>query len=302
MLECDDLRSFLAIARHGNLSAAARALKVTQTTMGRRLDVLHAKVGARLLQRTPAGFVLTPAGERVMANVERMEAEALSVERAITGEDARIAGQVRITTVESFGARILTPLLKPLLDRQPELEIELITDTRSLSLSRREADVALRLAEFEQHEAVVRRVGDMAFGLYASPGYLEARGRPDLDAGSPGHACVSLQEDLALLPEAKQLAEVMREGRVKLRANSREAQLQAALAGFGLAMLPCYLVLDQKLVELPLPKGRLMRGIWLGVHRDTRHTPRIRLVLDQLSQGLREQALALNPPEADSGR
>lgn len=302
MLEWDDLRSFLAIARHGSLSAAARALKVTQTTMGRRLDVLHAKVGARLLQRTPAGFVLTPAGERVMANVERMEAEALSVERAITGEDARIAGQVRITTVESFGARILTPLLKPLLDRQPELEIELITDTRSLSLSRREADVALRLAEFEQHEAVVRRVGDMAFGLYASPGYLEAHGRPDLDAGSPGHACVSLQEDLALLPEAKQLAEVMREGRVKLRANSREAQLQAALAGFGLAMLPCYLVLDQKLVELPLPKGRLMRGIWLGVHRDTRHTPRIRLVLDQLSQGLREQALALNPPEADSGR
>jgi DNA-binding transcriptional LysR family regulator len=270
--------------------------------MGRRLEGLHAKTGARLLQRTPAGFVLTPAGERVMANVERMEAEALSIERAITGEDARIAGQVRITTVESFGARILTPLLKPLLDRQPELEIELITDTRSLSLSRREADVALRLAEFEQHEAVVRRVGDMAFGLYASPGYLEARGRPDLDAGSPGHACVSLQEDLALLPEAKQLAEVMREGRVRLRANSREAQLQAALAGFGLAILPCYLVLDQKLVELPLPKGRLMRGIWLGVHRDTRHTPRIRLVLDQLSQGLREQALALNPPEADSGR
>jgi DNA-binding transcriptional LysR family regulator len=302
MLEWDDLRSFLAIARHGSLSAAARALKVTQTTMGRRLEGLHAKTGARLLQRTPAGFVLTPAGERVMANVERMEAEALSIERAITGEDARIAGQVRITTVESFGARILTPLLKPLLDRQPELEIELITDTRSLSLSRREADVALRLAEFEQHEAVVRRVGDMAFGLYASPGYLEARGRPDLDAGSPGHACVSLQEDLALLPEAKQLAEVMREGRVRLRANSREAQLQAALAGFGLAILPCYLVLDQKLVELPLPKGRLMRGIWLGVHRDTRHTPRIRLVLDQLSQGLREQALALNPPEADSGR
>jgi DNA-binding transcriptional LysR family regulator len=302
MLEWDDLRSFLAIARHGSLSAAARALKVTQTTMGRRLEGLHAKTGARLLQRTPAGFVLTPAGERVMANVERMEAEALSIERAITGEDARIAGQVRITTVESFGARILTPLLKPLLDRQPELEIELITDTRSLSLSRREADVALRLAEFEQHEAVVRRVGDMAFGLYASPGYLEARGRPDLDAGSPGHACVSLQEDLALLPEAKQLAEVMRDGRVRLRANSREAQLQAALAGFGLAILPCYLVLDQKLVELPLPKGRLMRGIWLGVHRDTRHTPRIRLVLDQLSQGLREQALALNPPEADSGR
>ncbi|WP_165799364.1 LysR family transcriptional regulator [Caulobacter zeae] len=298
MLEWDDLRSFLAIARHGNLSAAARALKVTQTTMGRRLEGLHAKVGARLLQRTPTGFVLTPAGERVLASVERMEAEALFVERAVTGEDAKIAGQVRITTVESFGARILTPLLKPLLDRQPELEIELITDTRSLSLSRREADVALRLAEFEQHEAVVRRVGDMAFGLYASPGYLEARGQPDLAAGSPGHASVTLQEDLALLPEARTLAQVAREGHVALRANSREAQLQAALAGFGLTLLPCYLALEQNLIELPLPEGRLMRGIWLGVHRDTRHTPRIRLVLDQLGQGLRERAEVLNPPTA----
>jgi DNA-binding transcriptional LysR family regulator len=301
MLEWDDLRNFLAIARHGNLSAAARALKVTQTTMGRRLEGLHAKAGARLLQRTPTGFVLTPAGERVMANVERMEGEALSVERAITGEDARIAGQVRITTVESFGARILTPLLKPLLDRQPELEIELITDTRSLSLSRREADVALRLAQFEQHEAVVRRVGEMAFGLYASPGYLEARGWPDLAAGSPDHACVSLQEDLALLPEAKLLAQLVREGRVRLRANSREAQLQAALAGFGLAILPCYLALDQDLVELPLPNGRMMRGIWLGVHRDTRHTPRIRLVLDELSEGLHQRARTLNPPQPEAG-
>jgi DNA-binding transcriptional LysR family regulator len=296
MLEWDDLRSFLAIARHGNLSAAARALKVTQTTMGRRLEALHAKAGARLLQRTPSGFVLTAAGERVMANVERMEAEALSIERAITGEDARIAGQVRITTVESFGARILTPLLKPLLDRQPELEIELITDTRSFSLSRREADVALRLAEFEQHEAVVRRVGDMAFGLYASPDYLSVHGRPDLQAGSPGHRCVTLQEDLALLPEARRLAEVTREGQVSLRANSREAQLQATMAGFGLAILPCYLALGQGLVELPLPTGRLMRGIWLGVHRDTRHMPRIRLVLDQLGEGLHERAAILNPP------
>jgi DNA-binding transcriptional LysR family regulator len=295
MLEWDDLRSFLAIARHGNLSAAARALKVTQTTMGRRLEGLHLKAGARLLQRTPTGFVLTPAGERVMANVERMEVEALSVERAITGEDARIAGQVRITTVESFGARILTPLLKPLLDRQPELEIELITDTRSFSLSRREADVALRLAEFEQHEAVVRRVGDMAFGLYASGDYLDAHGHPDLQAGSPGHRCVSLQEDLALLPEARCLAEVTREGQVSLRANSREAQLQAAIAGFGLAILPCYLVLGANLVELPLPAGRLMRGIWLGVHRDTRHMPRIRLVLDQLGEGLHARAAILNP-------
>src|SRR3954454_19315597 len=106
MLDRDDLRSFLAIARHGNLSAAARALKVTQTTMGRRLEALHERSGARLLQKTPTGFVLTAAGELVLGAVERMEAEALAVERTISGEDVRLAGRVRIATVEAFGARM----------------------------------------------------------------------------------------------------------------------------------------------------------------------------------------------------
>jgi DNA-binding transcriptional LysR family regulator len=294
VLEWDDLRSFLAVARHGNLSAAARALKVTQTTMGRRLEGLHARAGVRLLQKTPGGFVLTPAGERVLANVERMEEEALNIERTITGEDARIAGEVRITTVESFGARVLVPLLASLRERQPELAIELITDTRALSLSRREADIALRLAAFEQHETIVRRVADMAFGVYASRAYLAAHGPPDFAAGAAGHSVVTLQEDLALLPEAKLMAELTPRAKVALRSNSRDAQLQAALCGYGLVCLPCYLAQETpELVELPTPGERVMRGLWLGVHRDNRHAPRIRLVLDHLTAGLRDQAARL---------
>ena len=299
MLDWDDLRSFLAVTRHGNLSAAARALKVTQTTMGRRLEALHARAGARLLLKTPAGFVLTPAGERILANVERMEAEALSAERAITGADAKIAGQVRITTVETFGARVLAPMLRPLAESQPELEVELITDTRALSLSRREADLALRLAQFEQHEVVVRRVADMAFAPYASRDYLVRRGQPDFTAGAPGHDLVALQDDLALLPEARRFSELARNGRVALRTNSRDAQLQAARAGYGLVMLPCYLAAGaDELVELASPEPRLVRGVWLGVHRDTRHIPRMRLVTEHLTAGLREAASWLNPPRA----
>jgi DNA-binding transcriptional LysR family regulator len=297
VLDWDDLKSFLAIVRHGNLSAAARALKVTQTTMGRRLEALHARAGARLLQKTPSGYVLTPAGERILANVERMEAEALSAERAITGTDARIAGQVRITTVETFGARVLTPMLRPLAEAQPELEVELITDSRALSLSRREADIALRLAEFEQHEAVVRRVGEMAFAAYASADYIARCGLPDFDAGAPGHGVVALQEDMALLPEARRLAALTRGARVALRTNSRDAQLQATITGYGIAMLPCYRAAGAEgLIELDAAGDRLVRGIWLGVHRDTRHAPRMRLVLEHITSGLRGLASTLNPP------
>lgn len=296
MLDWDDLRSFLAVARHGSLSAAARVLKVTQTTMGRRLEALHVKTAVRLLQKTPTGYILTPAGERVLENVERMEAEAFSVERSITGEEARIAGEVRITTVETFGARMLTPLLQPLLEEHPDLRIELITSTRSLSLSRREADVALRLAPFEQHEAVVRRIGDMAFAAYAGERYLMVHGKPDFAQGASGHAVVTLQEDLALLPEARWLAQLAPHARVKLKTNSRDAQLQAVLSGYGIAALPCYLAQDQPgLCELTGAEKRLVRGIWLGVHKDTRHVPRVRLVIDTIVDVLRLQVGRLTP-------
>lgn len=291
MLDWDELRSFLAIARHGNLSAAARALKVTQTTMGRRLDSLHTHAGARLLQKTPKGFILTAAGERVLANVERMEAEAFSVERAISGDDASISGEVRVTTVETFGARILTPLFKDLVDQHPALKIELITDTRALSLSRREADIALRLAPFEQHEVVVKRVGDMAFGIFASRSYIETCGRPDFDAGAPGHRVIALQHDLALLAEAKIFSERTHAARIVMRSNSRDAQLEAVRAGMGLVMLPCYLCHSyDDLVELGQPADRPIRGIWLGVHQDTRHVPKLRLTIAHLTDGLKHMS------------
>lgn len=298
MLDWNDLRTFLAVARHGNLSAAARALKVTQTTMGRRLEALHQRAGTRLLQKTPGGFVLTPSGERVLGNIERMEAEALAVERAITGQDAKLEGEVRITTVETFGARVLVPLFAELRLRQPQLAIELITDTRALSLSRREADIALRLAEFEQHEAVVRRVGDMAFAVYAGRAYLEAHGQPDFGEGAAGHCVVTLQDDLALLPEARWLTGLTQQAMVVLRSNSRDAHVQAAKAGYGVACLPCYLADEEPdLVRLDTPSKPVVRGIWMGVHRDTRHVPRIRIVLEHLSEGLKRLAPRLNPDD-----
>jgi DNA-binding transcriptional LysR family regulator len=297
MLDWDHLQSFLAVARHGNLSAAARSLKVTQTTMGRRIEALHAQAGVRLLQKTPAGFVLTSAGERVLASVERIEVEALAVERAITGEDERVAGEVRVTTVDSFGARIVTPILQKLSEDQPGLQIELIPDIRSLSLSRREADIAIRLAEFEQHEVVVSHVADLAFGLYASRSYLDQYGMPNFDDGCAEHKLIALQQDLVLVPEGKRLTQLAPRAIVALRSNSRDVQVQAVRTGYGIGFLACYLTAGiDELVELNPPGGRVIRGIWLGVHRDTRHVRRIRLVLDHLTRGLKASASRLVPP------
>lgn len=297
MLDWDHLQSFLAIAKTSNLSAAGRALRVSQTTMGRRLEALQEKAGVRLLQKTPDGFVLTSAGERVLANVERMEVEALSVERAIAGEDGRIAGEVRITTVETFGARIMTSVLHKLAESHPEIQIELITENRLLSLSRREADIAIRLSEFEQHAAVVRRIADMAFGLYASRSYLDRFGLPDFGEGAASHTVIALQSDMALLPEAKRMAELAPKAKVAMRSNSRSVQLQATKQGCGLAMLPCYLAVgDDDLIEVPAPGDRVVRGIWLGVLEDTRHVRRIRVVIDLITREIRSWSDRLMPP------
>lgn len=299
MLDWDDLRTFLAVARTGTLSAAARQLHVSQPTMGRRLDAMHARLGARLLERTPTGFRLTTAGERIMGAVERMEAEALAIERTVTGQDVRLEGNVRVTSVGSFGSRLLTPLFGTLRERHPGISIELAVDSRSLSLARREADIAVRLARFEGHEIVARRVSDVLFGLYAADSYLARHGPPDLAAGCPGHRIVTVQDDQVSLPESAWLAEVAREARVALRSNSRAVQLEAALAGMGLVCLPRILAdgvpgLSRVPEAVHAPPRR---ELWIGLHRDTRHSPRIRAVFDHLAEGLRLARGRLAPAE-----
>jgi DNA-binding transcriptional LysR family regulator len=295
MLDWDDLKTFLAITRHGTLSAAARALKVSQTTMGRRLDHLHGRAGATLLDRTPTGFRLTPTGAAILGEVERMENAALALERTISGEDQRLEGLVRVTTVDSLGAHILTASLKPLHDAHPGIVIELITDNRSLSLARREADIAVRLGRFEAHETVVRKIGDMAFAVYASPAYLAAHGAPDWMAGAPGHRTVRVQDDLLDTPDGRWFADRTKQAEPALLANSREVQLEGVMAGLGLGHLPCYLASHHPdLVRLET-SGALTREIWMGVHRDTRHAPRIIAVQNMLVAAIAANKARLAP-------
>lgn len=294
-LDWDDMQCFLAISRIGTLSGAAHELGVTQPTMGRRLDRLHERVGTALLQRTPTGFVLTAAGERVLAHVERMDEEALAVGRALTGEDDRLSGEVRITTVEAFAAHILVPELPALLDRYPKLSIEIDVDTRSLSLARREADVAIRMAAFRQHEINVRKAGLMAFAVYSSSAYLERFGTPTGPA-NPGHRIITLQNSLLDMPEGAWFNRNMTEADTVLATNSREGQLKACFAAAGLACLPRYLADPySELVRIALPSEPPAREIWVGTHRDTRGSAKIRAVLIWIEELMLRARERLNP-------
>jgi DNA-binding transcriptional LysR family regulator len=295
----DDLRVFLTIARHRTLSAAARVLGVRQPTMGRRLAALEARLGTRLLQRTPSGYVLTAAGEAVLGNVERIETEALSVARQIAGKDIRLEGTVRLTTVETLAALVLAPAFASFRARHPLVELEVVAIPTSLSLLKREADVALRLAPFRQNDIVARKVGQMASALYASPDYLAQRGMPDWSNGAEGHDLILTEADLRDTLGMAWLRQIAPNARVALSTNSRLLQRDAARAGIGLACLARYLAdgeaglvrLDGPADAEPAPR----RDLWLGVHQDLRHTPRIRAFTDILHQALRDAAGRLNP-------
>ncbi len=300
MIDWDDLKTFLAISRHGTLSAAARALKVSQSTMSRRLDHLHGRAGAALLERTPSGFRLTPTGAAILDQVSRMEEAALALERTIAGEDQRLDGLVRVTAVEAFAAHVLADGVARLHAKHPGISIELITDNRSLSLARREADIAIRLGRFDAHETVVRKIGDMAFDAYAAPAYLKRFDKPDWQAGAEGHRIVRVQDDLLDTPDGKWFASHAAAAATALFANSRQVQLRAVAAGVGLGYLPSYLASTVPgLIRVAAPSP-VLREIWMGVHRDSRHAPRIVAVQEAMIAAVKNARARLVPAQSKS--
>lgn len=297
MLDWDDLRFFLALKRHGSLSAAAKHLHVAQSTVGRRLASLEASLGVRLLNRTPDGYVPTLAGQGVRAHAERLEAEALALEHSVGGRDTRMAGLVRVTCAETVADHILAAGLATLHHQHPDIMIELTPDAREVSLSMREADISVRLKQPEQHDLVVRRIGTIAFGLYASVGYLEA-GMPDVAAGCPGHTLITQREDIQDARQTGWLTEVASEARVSLVTSSHEAAVSATLQGGGIACLARFRAdREAGLVRLCAPSAP-SSGVWLVVHRDNRQTPRIRAALTHITEWVRHLAPRLDPAEA----
>jgi DNA-binding transcriptional LysR family regulator len=283
MLDWDDLRYFLALARHGSLSSAAKALHVAQSTVGRRLTSLEASLGVRLLNRTPDGYVPTLAGEELRVKAERLEAEVLTVERDVSGRDTQLSGLVRVTCAETVAAHILAPCFATLQESHPDIVIELIPNSRELSLAMREADISVRLTVPEQHDLVVRRIGSVAFGLYANPDYLKERGELDMDEGCPGHSLITqLGDDHEMTQTA-----------------CHEASVLAAANGGGLACLASFRASTQAgLVRIDAPSEPPLATLSLIVHKDNRDIPRIRAALTHITESVRKMRDVLAPETA----
>jgi DNA-binding transcriptional LysR family regulator len=286
MLDWDDLRYFLAVHRAGTLARAAHALEINATTVGRRLTALEERVHARLFDRTPDGYVITAAGRGLLMRAERMEEEALALEREVLGADQRLAGTVRVTATEMIGTRFIMPQLPKLAARHPEIALDLECSNRYVSLTRREADIALRLARPREENVVTRRLADIPLALYASHAYLTARGTPaDPERSLQGHSVLMFADERAFRLENAWLEPRTDGAQITLRSDSVSALYAATLVGTGIGLLPRAVAdRDKGLVRLETVTSPEPRVIWQTVHEDLQKSARIRAVMDFLAE------------------
>jgi DNA-binding transcriptional LysR family regulator len=279
----EDFRTFLAVAREGSHAAAGRALRVDPTTVGRRVAALERALGARLFARTADGLRKTDAGERLLPRAERMEAEALAAERELAGDDASPEGSVRITGSDGLLDYVVVPGVSELLRSSARLVLSVRAETRILDLSRREADVALRLVAPKEPTLVARRVGSMTFGVFAAQALLDRVGRPRRLDDLRTQAFVGFDAEHAGLSSMRWLEKRVAPQRFTLRATTTSAQVRACRAGLGFALLPRFVAPHEPgLVQVLEHVAGPAREIWIVTHRDVRRSPRVSRVIDVL--------------------
>jgi len=290
-MDWDDLRFFLAVIRHKSLSSAAKHLGVTQSTVGRRLAILENRLQTRLVQRVAEGYVPTLAGEAIRKHVERVEAEMHSVERVVGGLDVSLEGSVRVASTELLASHVLAPCAAALYSRYPEIRLEILAGVAIPDLAGREADVCVQLGRFEQSGIVIRRIGTLEFGLYASLAYLERRGDPDPRDGYSGHHMITMFDRTEIPGHADWVAEIAGHANILLSTNSRETLFWAALHAGGLALLPCFRG-DSEPALRRVETATAVPGaeVWLSVHEEMRHMPRVRAVLECVAEAFRRNA------------
>ncbi|MHA6769967.1 LysR family transcriptional regulator [Sphingobium ummariense] len=232
-VDWEDVRVFLALARDGSLSAAARSLGVNHATIARRLHALEASLGEALVERRPTGYVLTAAGMRTLEAASGMDAEAQKLGRAVG--DGAPAGLVRINAPPGLAAGFLTERLAAMAARHAGLDIDLATRLRSVSLERHEADIAIRVGRPEDGDVIARLLGRMGFGFYG----VDALCRSIEQGAEP--VFVGFDEADAYLPEAMWLSRRFPRARLAFRAGDQFAQAVAARTGVGIALLPHYI-------------------------------------------------------------
>jgi DNA-binding transcriptional LysR family regulator len=284
MLDWNDLRYFLAVARDGSTLAAARRLRTSQTTVARRIAALERAIGFALFDKRQAGYALTPAGEQLLERASGVEASAAAFaeEAAAYGRD--ISGTVRITSEDIYGNGLLSPLLRDLHELHPEIIIEFDMGQELRDLGDGQADIALRSSSKHQPAGLVgRQLCKDDWTLYCSRDYAARHGTPTSVEDLRNHAIVGGGGGNLWRHYQAWLKQLGLEERVAMHHANSTGLLSAVRSSFGVAVLPCIVAdADPELIRCIPPRPDHGRILWLLTHERVRQTPRVRAVIDFL--------------------
>ena len=300
VLDWNDLKYFLAVAREGSTLAAAKVLRTSQTTVARRVAALEQALALTLFEKRQAGYALTPAGEELLDRAGHVEQAASGFSEASAAIARNTSGTVRITTQEIFAVTLLAPILRELHDRHPEILIELDDSQDFRDLGEGEADIALRSAVGDLGAGTVgRRLGDDDWTLYCSRDYAAAHGVPTTRAQLKKHAFIGGGGPKLWRSYSAWLHDLGLDDRVVMHHASAMGMMSAIRSGLGIAVLPCIVAdADPDLIQCVPPRGRHGRVMWLVTHERVRRTPRVRTVIDFLYERIMQQIRKLEAKRA----
>lgn len=301
MLDWNDLRYFLAVARDGSTLAAGRALRVSQTTVARRIAALEEAIGFPVFEKRQSGYALTPAGQELLQRAQQVETTANAFAEAAAAQSREVKGTVKITTEEVYSITILAPLLRELHEHYPEILIDLDASQQVRDLGAGEADISLRSTKGADQPAglVGRQLCVDDWALYCSRDYAARHGVPRTLAELKQHAFIGGGGGNLWIHYQSWLQALGLESNVAMHHATSGGLLSGVRSGFGIAVLPCIIAdADTELVRCVPPRGDHGRILWLFTHERCRHTPRVRAVIDFLYERLSRHVRQLETKRA----
>lgn len=288
LLDWSLVHAFLAVAETGSLSGAARILNASQPTVGRQIKAMEEQLGADLFHRHPRGFDLTDTGAALMGPARAMQDAVRQMELTAAGQQARLAGTVRITASMTMSIKSLPAIIATIRVAEPDIAIELVPSDDSQNLLWREADIAVRMFRPTQLDLITQHIGDIELGLFAAKSYVARRGLPSTPAEIMDHDVVGYDRNSAIVDGFRAAGFDIDRNWFKVRCDDNETYWQLVRAGSGIGFAQAHMGRrDPDMVEVKLPFPLPVLPIWLTAHQAMRQTPRIRRVWDLLAAGLR---------------
>jgi len=278
----DDLRLFLAVARTGSISGAARQLDVQHSTISRRMRQFEKKLGTRLIERKSGRYELTQAGESVKEASDRIEREVLGVDGALLGEDAQLVGPLKVAALNNMASSVLMPMFAAFSRKRPQVELHIIVANLDVSLPQREADVAIRLTNSPTETLIGKRIVTVASCIYGSRSYIDQLRKRGGEPRWIGVECCEFHKTWTKRTSSHQSH--------NFYSDDTQLTVSAIREDLGVSILPCFMGdADPLLARYCDPDPAHNLGLWVLLHPDLKRTARVLAFRDHMVQAINEK-------------